>query len=322
MTGPDVLFDGEHVQLLHFRRDSRIGLLTFDIMHARANGRNAFGKKLCERIGYDLLAVVPKYPCWYPAEEMRRIASISGQIGGATRIAYGASMGGYGALRWGRQMGAEVVLACSPQYSIDPKAIGDGDRRYARHFRPDVHLDMDIRPEHIPTGSVMIYDPCFRLDRIHADRMLFPSVTGIPLPHMGHRTVECLAGSVLATSVFEGLIAGRISAIRKVLLERRKITHSFPIHLAQAALQRGKLELADRIAQKVIEPWSRHRLLAQIAGKRQNYSGAADHFRSALLVRPECRLTRLQLGKLGQPSLLGHEDIAREAPAKTRQGTP
>lgn len=162
MVRAEIIFDGEHVQLIHYKRDSQFSLLTFDIMHAKANGRSAFAGKLSEKLGLNLIGVVPKYPCWYPGEDMKQIAGMCRALMTGETIAYGASMGGYGALRWGKEFGASHALACSPQISIDPAYTGSADRRYSKFFQPDRHLDMQVEARHMPESTLVLYDSSVR----------------------------------------------------------------------------------------------------------------------------------------------------------------
>lgn len=306
---PRVLFDGQHLQLLHVARGGSLRLLTFDIMHARANGRNAFAKSLCERLGYDLLAIVPKHPCWYPAAEMQRIVPICLALGGPLTVAYGASMGGYGALRWGRALGADHALACSPQDSIDPTVTGAHDQRYARHFRADLHRGMEVDAENLPANSIVLHDPHFRQDRFHADRLKAAGAKLLALPHMGHRTVETVAGSAHAERVFQDLLAGDLSSLRRRLLARRKENQSYRLHLASHAIQRGRHATAERVVSTVTDPWSYHRLMARLAAARQDAATEALHYQQALAAKPGCKLTRLRLERLGQDVTLSFAKV-------------
>ncbi|MEI4471615.1 tetratricopeptide repeat protein [Frigidibacter sp. MR17.24] len=289
---PEILFDGRHLQVLHFARPSRIGLLSFEIMHARANGRRAFARTLCDRLGLNLVAVVPRHPCWYPAAEMAAAAQLCRErLGLSThRIAYGASMGGYGALRWGRILGASHALACNPQISIDPDDTGPADRRYHRHFDPALHAGMAITAAHLPETSAILYDPWFAPDRHNAEalRALGP-VHLLRAPHVAHGTPTCIRGSANALAIFESLIDGDIAAIQRRIARRRREDHRYYLNLARSAMRLGRPELARRIAARAeqAEPVHYHMYMVTHAMKLGAPDEAARHCEAILRIRPD-----------------------------------
>jgi hypothetical protein len=65
---PIILHDCEELQVLHFPTESELTLVTFDIMHAKANGKEGFALKLARRLNLNFYAVVPKRPDWYPTK--------------------------------------------------------------------------------------------------------------------------------------------------------------------------------------------------------------------------------------------------------------
>lgn len=241
----NVLYDGEHVQLLHFPNKSDFTLLTFDIMHAKANGRNAFGKNLCSKLGLNLLAIVPKYPCWYPASEMDHVGQICRNHIDRPAIAYGASMGGYGALRWGRIFGASHALACSPQVTIDPRINRDHDRRYSRFYIENMHEGMEVTANHLNASSVVLYDPKFSPDRYQAE-MLMRLRQGVALPahNMSHNTASCISGSANALSIFSSLMSDKIDDLRKSITKRRKCSERYYVEMADMALRLNRHDLS------------------------------------------------------------------------------
>lgn len=298
---PQVVFDGRHLQLIHQPSVAPMTLLTFDIMHARANGRNAYARRLCTRNGLGLLGVVPKYPCWYPEDEIRAIAETCRRLARGRVVAYGASMGGYAALRWGKLLGAHHVLACSPQATIDPAQTGDEDRRYSRFFDPDLHTDMTVRAEHVAGQAAVLFDPRFRQDRFQAGLLArLPNVTPIHLPFVAHGTAGCMTGSANALSAFQHLVAGDFPALRRQLLARRKLGGKYRLELAGAAIRLGRLELAARLLAPVrdTDPVGFHMVMAQQALAQGDLAATEGHYRAVLSLRPGHRIAEMRLGQL------------------------
>ena len=303
-----VLFDGRHLQLIHHPGPAPLTLLTFDIMHARANGRNAFARKLCDRNGFNLLGIVPKHPCWYPAAEMAQIAQLCRSRARGSTIAYGASMGGYGALRWGKALGADHILACSPQMTIDPAVTGDRDKRYGAYFSADLHRDMQVWPGHLLPGSVVLYDPHFGPDRFHAGLLAaMPGLTAIPLPHMAHGTAACVSGSVNALAIFQHLMAGEMAALRRRVLARRKFSDSYRLELAATALRHRRPTWAERIAAPVqaTNPAGFHMLMARRCSLDGDWHAAAGHYDQVLAAKPGHKIAQMRLAQVRQRTAPG-----------------
>lgn len=99
--------------------------------------RPGFGEAFFDANGIDAIHVVPRNNDWYQYPEIdeacRRVRELTASYPHV--VAYGQSMGAYGAIRLGGRVGAEAALAISPQFSIDPAVapfeprwVGDAGR--------------------------------------------------------------------------------------------------------------------------------------------------------------------------------------------------
>jgi tetratricopeptide (TPR) repeat protein len=116
-------------------------VVTFDsFTDYRTLDRPGFGEAFLDGAGVDAIHVIPRDNTWYQNPDM---LDAMARVHEATRdyarvVAYGSSMGGYAALRFGGIAGAHAALALSPQYSIDP-ALVPWEIRWlesGKHFRP------------------------------------------------------------------------------------------------------------------------------------------------------------------------------------------
>ena len=300
---PAVLFDGDDIQVRHYRApNSEMRLLTFDIMHAKASGRGAFGLSLTRKNAIDHIAVIPKYPCWYPARETERAARIIADLHDRPTIAYGASMGGYGALRWGRAASADCAVACSPQFTIDPEVLGNRDRRYSSHFSPEKHKEMSIRAEHLPGYSAAIYDRYFKQDLAHIEMMAdLPDFDAISAPFMAHATAQCLTGSANALAIFRAALAGDGAAIRSSIAKRRRSSEIRRVYLAYECAARGRKREARAILETVRNsmPIEYFMAIAKMQVAEGRMKDAADSYREVLRIRPQHPTATKHLAKIG-----------------------
>lgn len=273
MTGPACLFDGRDVQLLHFPGDGRAGyrLVSFDIMHARANRKTAFAAGFALKNGVELFGIVPKYPCWYPSDETAQACRIIAAREGPLALAYGSSMGGYGALRYGRLAGCKAVLAFSPQATIDPAVTGQADPRYARFHDAARHSDMAVMPDHLCDHNFVIHDPKSKLDALQA--ALLPPVHHLVLNHVGHRSVSVIASSGVATEAFKLALAGQGAALGHLLRQGKKTASSYLAGLAQAGFAARHYGWASAIATRGLEKYPQDKDLALVAALAHGKQG-------------------------------------------------
>ena len=238
-----ILFDGEEMQLLHLPGRSDFSLVTFDIMHARANGRSGFAMKLALKRGLDLYAIVPRRPNWYPEAEAQVCAARVRASKDRPSLGYGASMGGYGILRYGSALGLNAALAMSPQATIDPREIGERDPRYLRFFDPISHDKMRVCAGDLPPISYAACDPHFVYD-VAQRNLLDERVIPIDLPHMGHHTSHAMTPSDNALARLQEALQGRTHDLQKALLSAARGTLQFAIGQIRKDLAGGDAEMA------------------------------------------------------------------------------
>ena len=237
------LYDGDAMQLLHLPGTSDDSLVTFDIMHARANGRTGFAIKLALKHDLDFYAVVPKQPNWYPASEARACADLIARAKDRPSIGYGASMGGYGVLKYGAAMALDATLAMSPQSTIDPAINGTRDTRYARFFDPALHVDMQIKPGDTSPRAYAVCDPGFGPDALQRD-LIGGDVIAVDLHHMGHKAVEAMTPSDNALARLDDARHGRTAALLAALTKSAAQTRPYAVMRATSDLAAGKAENA------------------------------------------------------------------------------
>jgi len=188
--------------------DPAVCVVTFDSYSDRRTlDRPGFGEAFFRDRSVDAIHVISRVNDWYQHEEILTICeTIASATAGYRRVyAYGSSMGGYGAIRFGGLAGAEAAIALSPQFSIDKKSAPfehrwDGDGR---------RIDFSIeRNKVIPfvKRAYLAYDPQ-DLDRRHVE--LFrrrTSVIEAPIPGAGHPVTGFLAEAELLSEFVLGVV--------------------------------------------------------------------------------------------------------------------
>jgi hypothetical protein len=167
-----------------------------------------WGDALAVSLGLNAIFLVPRGETWYPFRQMSRaldvVADYCRQYSDV--ILYGYSMGGYGALKFSRYLGASRVIAFSPQSSIEPVICVSNDRRYFQHYVGGVHDGMSIGPEDVVDSDVFVFfDENYGPDRFQVDLMRHSGVGAryISLRGMSHSTVLCLSSSSVFSRILQ-----------------------------------------------------------------------------------------------------------------------
>ena len=183
------LFDGARLRAeLTDRGHDRL-IVTFDF---RRSGKDGFDPPRpsgsFDRNGWAQLAIGCSRNDWFINDETpaleAALAPLADRYGRIHMLGY--SMGGYGAFRFAAMLGAQAVVATSPQVSIDP-AIVPFDRRFrteAAGFDPS----LGVLPDHPALTGVIVIDPFRRLDLRNALMLQarFPRVRIVRLAFGGH----------------------------------------------------------------------------------------------------------------------------------------
>jgi tetratricopeptide (TPR) repeat protein len=190
-------------------------VITFD-HHSIGDGfdREGFGESFLQANGISAIHVLGRGNDWYQYDDIFAAAAVvrAATSGAVRRVAYGSSMGGYAAVRLADAIGADAVLALSPQWSIDP-AIANWDNRWSQDAHRIRWLSTMAVPLRPAPSSVLVYDPHLPLDRRHA--LLIAEQTGshlLPVAHCLHPASTFLGEVSLLRGLLEDLLYDRFDA--------------------------------------------------------------------------------------------------------------
>ncbi|HTV33968.1 MAG TPA: tetratricopeptide repeat protein [Methylocella sp.] len=188
-------------------------VVTFDsYTNDRHLDRMGFAQEFLQKRGIDALHFITRENEWYQHEELIEAAEAARRLttGYARVIAYGQSMGGYAAIRFGGLVGAGLALALSPQYSIDPKAE-PFEKRWTVEAKRIRKFPLERHPPAAFTKTTWIcFDP-YDEDRRHAD--LYEAHTKlhrILTPNSGHPCTGFLAEIGLLPTLVLQLVEGNL----------------------------------------------------------------------------------------------------------------
>ena len=249
-----IIFEDREILVLHRPGRSAHSLVTFADLTFRPKGDAFWGREAAERLGLDAVGFVAKRENWYPAASVEAAAEAVRAVLKPRALAYGYSMGAYGALKHGRRLGFDAAIAVAPQVSIAPIDV-PADTRFHRYYRPAVHRGMRVAPEDLAPFAAVLADPYDAVDWDHA-RLAAEAGPAhlLRTPHAGHSAIWLVTGAEALGELLAPALEGDVAAMRGLLRERRaRSGHWFRL-MGRAAFGHGHGALAETL-------WDRARAL-------------------------------------------------------------
>lgn len=254
LPNAELLASTSRIEVLHQPGDGAHLLMMFGGLGSRADGVTFVGHQLATKLNMPAIGFMPKDGNWYPRDDIELVRPIIEPLLSKykTRLAYGFSMGGYGAIKHSRALGATHVLAMSPQWSIDP-ALAPWERRYL-HFIDKCSADMEIAADDCGGQIHLIFDNMNK-DRFHAEKIA--SVAPVHLinaPLAGHDTWKLFLSSSTMGALFEAVINADRPRMFQIVRERRRLLPDIQTRVQWArALKHFRLKRyaeAERVARR------------------------------------------------------------------------
>ncbi|MEL7125155.1 MAG: tetratricopeptide repeat protein [Pseudomonadota bacterium] len=199
-----------------------------------------FGSVLAEKLGLDLVHVVPRAPDWYHYPDMDAcLAAVRPHMGPRT-FAYGSSMGGFASARFADRLGLTRALCLSPQYSIQP-AVVPFETRWQKHATRIDFLNDDTIPPRAARVWILtdVTDP---QERAHAELIAQSGPTEVlDVSFAGHPVGTALREARALAPIMEMFLEGREDpAALRTLLETTVQERSVSVLVARAAQAKKK----------------------------------------------------------------------------------
>ncbi|MBB5751348.1 hypothetical protein [Prosthecomicrobium pneumaticum] len=256
------LYSGKDLDVRYLEGSDRLLVGFSHVTNEDAPVEVAFGERILGKLGRASgLFFVSRWNHWWQTREMEHgLAAIerSGVLEGRSAImAYGSSMGGYGALLYGARLKASSVLSIAPQISIDPKRSGP-DQRFRGRGRTLTFVNDRLIEEASRTAkTILVYDPRHREDRWNAEQIEagLPHAQPIHLPVTGHPpTMFMLQAGMLVDFVAHVFATGDAPPDWRARRRAgRRGSRDYWRCLAAKARKRGWHALADRAEEEHAE---------------------------------------------------------------------
>jgi len=253
------LLETDLTQLFYRKGSSPYTLVTFNELGMKADGQIYWGKALAEKLDLTCLALVSKFPHWFPTVDTAEVAKQASRYLSPPVVCYGHSQGGYAALKYSGLFTAQLVISFCPQFSINP--ADTEDRRYSSYFKPDLHADMRIMETDIAgarnSRNFIVYDPFDPFDTWHAAKIgEIVRYTSVPAYLTGHLSVRAIASSELFESFLKAAFSGDLREMRQLIRSGKKQSGEIIAEMACQCFRRGKISFGTHLISKAEETGS------------------------------------------------------------------
>lgn len=221
----NIVYDDEEIRVIWSPGQSDFLVITFGDLISPASGCHFFADAPLRKLGISAIGIMSKSDNWYPDRNMRAAAATIGAIARDydVRVAYGGSMGGYGAIKFSRLLGASHVIALCPQWSIDAAECEGFDPGWTIHYRPAM-AGMGIRVPDI-AGKIFVFSDLYNKTDAHHCRMIAmncSSVQFINVPMADHYVTTIFAGTANLDHLLRSCIRADLTALRRFSRQTRK----------------------------------------------------------------------------------------------------
>jgi hypothetical protein len=252
----ELIYEDEHIQLLHVAGRKPVALVTFGAFGLPINGTWFVGRKFCEREDIEGFGFVAKGIGMYPIASVRN-ALATGRLNlGKPIVTYGSSTGSSPAIDFSAMLNATGVIATAPIFSLDPAFIPE-DHRFAKYYVPELHQGRRIRTENMAGNIMILYDPQEPADAYHADLITAQyrgkSMTLMPVHNIGHNTFPAPEDRALLRAIIDNVVTGgSAKLIFQAARLAKKSKHDYACVLAARLLRRRKPCMALGVLESVL----------------------------------------------------------------------
>ncbi|BBU62142.1 hypothetical protein MSC49_20770 [Methylosinus sp. C49] len=241
LTTTTILYDDDEIRVIWAPADSKIVLITFGDAITPAQDHRFFADTPLRKSGISAIGVMAKRANWYPSENLRRASQIILETIAdyETRVAYGGSMGGYGAVKFSRLLAVTHVIAMCPQWSIDREECDGRDPGWQQDFLPAMR-GMSIRSADV-AGDVFIFADSYNaIDDFHCRKIVenYPDTHFIKVPRVDHHVTTVFAGAANLRALIDGALTRDMAELRRIARQIRKSHWRWRSRILQFAMRR------------------------------------------------------------------------------------
>ncbi len=241
---------------------------------------SGFGVHFLLGLGYDVVAFKCNNASWYQGLDFDTVRAVGRKSSGYEQVAtYGTSMGGYAAILFSKALGANLVLALSPQFSL-----AESFEQRWRDKTKGVEWRHEISAETIAAQAtyMILYDDKFMLDvrQMAGLKAILPPLAThmVGIPFSNHHTIVFLLETGQLTAIVTSILRGdgmiAVKYLWSKISKSAEYLHSLGLH----AQSLGRLRLARLCLKRCVairpNDVKFSRLLSELQNGREVFANA------------------------------------------------
>jgi tetratricopeptide (TPR) repeat protein len=264
-----------------------------------ASSIQPFGEHFFRKHRLNVILVTCTGSHWYQYSDSPALGAALARAcrGFARSVTYGTSMGAYAALAFSGLIEADLVLAFSPQFSMNPAKLPQEQRwrdeiAEIQHRGGFVFDDMHLTSH---GRIIVIFDPFDDdMHHIRALRAHHPRLCELPLPFTGHRSLTALQETGLLTGFLRDAAMGalNLAATRLAFRRQRRSSATYLRYAFRAVEARSPRSGAPLLRQ------------ADAATKPHEFENFYSNYRLSLRCQDQTLSAELQLRLLNRAAYL------------------
>lgn len=232
----ECVYQDAHLQAFLLGSESDSLLVTFNPAQLAAETARLWGASTIKQLGWAGLGFVAHRANFFPPDSIEAALERAGdpQRGFSNVVTLGWSMGGYGALKYAKRLGAALAVALSPQNPNVRAAVPDT----RESLTPDAWRGRDVTWRDLPQRTVILYDPLNALDHRTVDLIVQGGVPGcavVPTWCSGHKSALPFVRSGQMAPLVLACWKRDLQGVRRATTAARRLNQERPVVLARYA---------------------------------------------------------------------------------------
>lgn len=233
------VYADEHIEAFFLPARSDQLLVTFNPAQLGGDGAKVWGTSTIRQLGWAGLGFMARRPNFFPRASIDAALERAGHPNRGFRdvVTLGWSMGGYGALKFARHVGATLAVSFSPQNPTVRAAMPDSLESRC----PEAWVGRDVTWQDLPRRTVILYDPLNRVDQRSVEQIVLGGVPGcfvVPIWSGGHKSALPFVRSNQMAPLVMACWRGDLPALRRATSTARRLNPQRPVVLANYAAAR------------------------------------------------------------------------------------
>jgi len=237
-----IIYEDADIRVIWHPGQTDYVMISFGDLNTLADGLRFFADGPADKADIATIGIVAKSGNWYPASALAAASDVINRHAASfpSRILYGSSMGGYGAIKFSKLLSATEVISLCPQWSLDISECNGFDPDWQDYFN-DRMTNMGIHQQDTAGRIFMFFDPYDKIDAFHATMIRANSdhVTALKVPRVAHHLMAVFAGTNNLLEFIDLCRTGNLNALIAMSASLRRQSPIRREHVLKKLLARG-----------------------------------------------------------------------------------